>query len=141
MTPGKPVIYIAAPVTGDPAANAQRAIRWTKWFVNEDPTRVYIAPWVAEVLGFSDEDASADFYQRVLDDDCLVIMRLDGLVGVAGKWSVGMLQERATNRAVGRPTLDMTRFVEPEDVPENFNIQQEWQNVTRIDKFGYVEPY
>jgi hypothetical protein len=125
----KPVIYVAAPVTGDPVGNAQRAIRWVKWFALKDPSRVYVAPWVAEVLGFANEPMDLQFYQRVLDDDCEVIGVLNGLVGVAGKWSGGMLQERATARALNQPVLDMTKYLEPADVPETFNLAHAWLKV------------
>lgn len=136
----KPLIYVAAPVTGDPINNAHRAIRWVKWFVLRDPSRVYIAPWVAEVLGFANEQLEPGFYQRVLDDDCEVVGALHGLVGVAGKWSGGMLQERASAKARNAPVLDMTRFLEPEDVPNSFTLALEWEKVTPSSAM-YVEPY
>lgn len=144
----KPIIYIAGPVSsggaGSVAANAQRMIRWVKWFVNKDPGRVYIAPWVAEVLAFTGETLSPDFYQRVLDDDCAVVGRLNGLVGVGtgpgAGWTKGMSQERATARALGRTVLDMTRFEEPMDVPEDFNLNEAWVN-TDGESFSYTEPY
>lgn len=136
----KPIIYVAAPVTGDPQGNAQRAIRWVKWFVNEDPTRIYIAPWVAEVLGFLGEELSPGFYQRVLDDDVEVVSRLDGLVGIGGKWSGGMLQERVVPRVMRRPLLDMTQFVEPEDVPATFNLEAAWAKASP-NTINYVEPH
>lgn len=136
----KPIIYVAAPVSGDPVGNAQRAIRWVKWFVNEDSTRIYIAPWVAEVLSFVDEELAPGFYQRVLDDDVEVVFRLDGLVGVGGKWSGGMLQERVVPYVQRRPLLDMTRFLEPTDVPADFNLEAAWIKATP-DIYGYKEPY
>lgn len=130
----KSVIYIASPVStggaGSVVANAKRAIRWTKWFVEQDPTRIYIAPWVAEVLGFLDTEVAPEFYQRVLDDDCEVVRRLDGVVGVGfggtGGWSRGMAQERATARAVNLDVLDMTWFAEPADVPKEFSLNLAW---------------
>lgn len=134
----KPIIYVAAPVTGDPVGNAQRAIRWVRWFVEKDPSRIYIAPWVAEVLGFANEQLASGFYQRVLDDDVEVVARLDGLVGVAGKWSGGMLQERVVPRVRRRPVLDMTEFLEPTDVPDTFNLEAAWIAATPVD---YMEPY
>lgn len=139
----KPVIYVAAPVSGDPIANAQRAIRWVKWLIVTDPGRIYIAPWVAEVLAFGEDKLSPAFYQKVLDDDCTVIGRsMDGLVGVAGKWSGGMLQERATARAIHRPVLDLTRFLEPTDVPKGFNLAEEWTGLLDTPpSHTYVEPY
>jgi hypothetical protein len=137
----KPIIYVAAPVSGDPVGNTQRAIRWVRWFVEKDPTRIYIAPWVAEVLGFASEALPAGFYQHVLDDDVEVVARCSGLVGVAGKWSGGMLQERVVPRVLRRPLLDMTRFLEPTDVPDSFNLEDEWKQVNPADEYNYVEPY
>lgn len=136
----KPIIYVAAPVSGDPFNNAQRAIRWVKWFVNEDPSRIYIAPWVSEVLGFIEEALAPEFYQRVLDDDCEVVGQLHGLVGVGGKWSSGMLQERASAKARNRAVLDMTRFTEPEDVPNSFDLDGAWMDLPKAN-IQYVEPY
>lgn len=138
----KPVIYVAAPVSGDPVANAWRAIRWVKWFVLKDPSRVYVAPWVAEVLGFANEQLKPGFYQRVLDDDCEVVGIMHGVVGVAGKWSSGMLQERATAKAMNAPVLDLTHFVEPEDVPPAVadNLDLAWAKATP-NNTNYVEPY
>lgn len=137
----KPIIYVAAPVTGDPIGNAKRAIRWVRWFVEKDPTRIYIAPWVAEVLGFADETLAAGFYQRVLDDDIEVVSRLDGLVGVGGKWSGGMLQERVVPRVTRRPLLDMTKYLEPTDVPESFHLEAAWREADPRESLSYVEPY
>ena len=122
----KPLIYVAHPVSGDPIANAHAAAVWVKWFVLADPSRIYIAPWVAEVLGFGEEKLTPEFYQRVLDDDCDVIRRLDGLVGVGGRWSNGMLQERATARAGFKPVLDWTRFVSPSEMPAGLSMQTGW---------------
>lgn len=136
----KPIIYVAAPVTGDPEGNARRAIRWVRWFVEKDPTRIYIAPWVAEVLGFLGEPLPAEFYQHVLDDDVEVVARLDGLVGVAGRWSGGMLQERAAAAGARQPLLDMTRFLEPTDVPDTFNLEAAWTAATPTN-INNVEPY
>lgn len=137
----KPIIYVAAPVSGDPVANAWRAIRWVKWFVLKDPSRVYIAPWVAEVLGFGEEKMTPAFYQRVLDDDMAVVRRMNGLTGVGGKWSGGMLQERAVPLAFDRPILDLTMYLEPEELPDNFDLAQAWASATNANIPGYTEPY
>lgn len=132
----KPIIYVAAPVSGAPFDNAQRAIRWVRWFCDEDPSRIYIAPWVAEVMGYIGEDVSPAFYQRVLDDDCEVVGRAcQGLVGVGGKWSIGMLQERATAKAMNHPVLNMTAYLEPEDVPPGFSLRREWDREIRDDEW------
>lgn len=110
--------------------NAQRMIRWVKWFVQNDNHRVYIAPWVAEVMAFVGEEFSPEFYQRVLDDDCEVVGRMNGVCGVGvgptGVWTKGMSQERATARALGKVVLDMTTYAEPEDLPYKFNMDEAW---------------
>jgi hypothetical protein len=144
----KPIIYLAGPVStggaGSIFENAQRMIRWVKYFVKKDETRVYIAPWVGEVLAFIGEEFRPEFYQRVLDDDCEVVARLSGVCGVGlggnGGWTKGMSQERATARAIGRPALDMTRFAEPEDVPEDFDLEAAWGAITP-NGYMYKEPY
>ncbi len=128
MQKHKPIIYIAHPVSAGltPKENALNTLQWVKWFVDNDPRRIYIAPWVAEVQAFLDVKVSPEFYQRVLDDDCDVVLRMDGIVGVGGQWTRGMLQERATARAANRDILDMTRFLRPSDVPAYFDIELEW---------------
>lgn len=90
----KPIIYVAHPVTGDPKGNAMRATEFVEVLTELDPQRIYIAPWVAEVLAFGEKTMTDAFYQRVLDDDCEVVARLDGIIGVGGLWSGGMKQER-----------------------------------------------
>jgi hypothetical protein len=123
----KPVIYIAHPVSGDVRANAESTILWTRWLLLRDPLRVYIAPWVAEVMGFVDQPVlDGAFYMGILDDDCEVVARLDGVVGLGGCWSAGMRQERSVALALGKPVLDMTHFRVPADVPAEFSIHGEW---------------
>lgn len=141
----KPLIYLAHPVsTGNPLSNAHRAVLWVKEFTLRDQRRIYVAPWVAEVIGFSDTlTLPTGFYQRVLDDDCEVVRRLDGLVGVGGEgWTKGMGQERATSMAVGRPVLDWTQFALPNDVPQEVwnTIDLAWREVMPTGR-GVVEPY
>lgn len=124
----KPVIYVAHPVsTGDPVANAHKAIRWVVWLTQRDPSRIYIAPWVAEVLGFAGQPLTPAFYQRVVDDDCDVVAHLDGVIGTGGEgWTKGMGQERATIRVIGRGLLDLTLYSEPTDLPAGFDLDQAW---------------
>lgn len=140
----KPIIYVAHPVsTGDPVENAYKAIRWVKWFIAQDSSRIYVAPWVAEVLGFAGEKSDANSYQRVLDDDCEVVGVLHGVVGTGGEgWTKGMAQERATARARHQPVLDLTGFREPEDVPLTVanDLDLAWAKVTPNSP-DYVEPY
>ena len=68
---GKPIIYVAHPVSGDVKANCDKVLRWLRWLTEVDPSRIYIAPWVGEVLAHLDLDRiPADFY--------------DTLAGIAG---------------------------------------------------------
>lgn len=129
----KKIIYVAHPVSGDPFENAQNAIRWVRWFAMADDTKIYVAPWVAEVQGFVGDDVSPEFYQRVLDDDIAVVQRLDGVVGVGGKWSGGMLQERAAALVTYKRVLDMTKYRSPEDVPDDFSLTQAWRGAINPD--------
>lgn len=125
----KPIIYVAHPVsTGDAVANAHKAIRWVRWLSDKDPSRIYLAPWVAEVLGFAGQQVSPAFYRRVIDDDCEVVLRLDGVIGVGGEgWTNGMGQERATARAERLMVLDLTQYGEPDNCPHDINLDDEWQ--------------
>ena len=114
----KPVFYVAHPVTGDPRGNAYRAIAWIKWLTLNDPSRVYVAPWVAEVLAFADENADPSFYARVLADDQDVVRHLDGVLLVGGAVSRGMALERDAAVERGLTIIDWTQYAAPGDVPE-----------------------
>lgn len=86
----KEVFYVAHPVSGFVDANIRNVVAWIKWLTNNDPSRVYIAPWVAEVLAFQGEIVDEDFYARVLADDVTVLRKLDGILLVGGHISRGM---------------------------------------------------
>lgn len=77
----KQVYYVAHPVSGDIGANVKNVISWIRWLTIHEPSRVYIAPWVAEVQAFQgqEEGITPDFYDRVLADDCDVVRHLDGI--------------------------------------------------------------
>lgn len=92
--PAKEVFYVAHPVSGDVAANVTNVIAWIKWLTLNDPSRIYVAPWVAEVLAFKDEVVDPAFYDRVLADDVTVLRKLDGILLVGGSISRGMGIER-----------------------------------------------
>lgn len=113
----KPVYYVAHPVTGDPEGNAYKAIAWIHWLTLNDPSRVYVAPWVAEVLAFARENAAPEFYARVLADDQDVVRHLDGVLMVGGKVSRGMALESDAARERSLPIIDWSRYSTPEEVP------------------------
>jgi hypothetical protein len=115
----KEVFYVAHPVSGDAEANAYRAIDWIRWLTTHDPTRVYVAPWVAEVLAFVDDGPiNKDFYARVLEDDVEVVKRLDGILLVGGHISFGMTKEIDAALAKGKKLIDWSSFKTPADVPQ-----------------------
>lgn len=91
----KEVFYVAHPVSGDIQANIDNVVAWIKWLTLNDPSRVYVAPWVAEVMAFKDMgELDPAFYDRVLQDDVTVLRKLDGILMVGGKISRGMGIER-----------------------------------------------
>lgn len=90
----KPVFYVAHPVSGDVKTNIENVIQWIRWLTLNDPSRVYIAPWVAEVQAFMGDVVEPGFYDRVLRDDVTVVRKLDGILMVGGTISRGMGIER-----------------------------------------------
>jgi hypothetical protein len=119
----KPIIYVAHPVTGDVKANCDKVLKWLRWLTEVDPTRIYIAPWVGEVLAHLDMDPiPADFYDRVLSDDEEIVARLDGImltgIGLSGAYyrpnglmkSSGMTREVAAAVLSGGEVYDLRHF-------------------------------
>lgn len=91
----KEVFYVAHPVSGDIKENVANVVAWIKWLTLNDPSRVYIAPWVAEVMAFEGAgEIDPGFYDRVLADDVTVVRKLNGVLMVGGKISRGMGIER-----------------------------------------------
>lgn len=113
----KEVWYVAHPVSGDVKGNIQNVIRWIHWLTLNDPSRVYIAPWVAEVQAFDKDIGGAEpdaaFYDRVLADDCDVVRHLDGVLMVGGKVSRGMALERQAALDAGLKVVDLSPLREP----------------------------
>jgi hypothetical protein len=116
----KEVYYLAHPVSGDPEGNAHKAIAWIHWLTLNDPDRVYIAPWVAEVLAFKADIGTLDrtFYDRVLADDQDVVRKLDGILLVGGTISYGMSLELDAALAAGKKVIDWHQFLVPAEVPK-----------------------
>lgn len=111
----KEVYYVAHPVSGDPIGNAFKTINWIKHFTKRFPQYVFVAPWVAEVLAFANENSDKTFYDRVLEDDCHVVRRLDGIVLVGGRISDGMGRELKAAREAGKKVFDHHGAVTPMD--------------------------
>lgn len=124
----KPIIYVAHPVSGDVKANCDKVLKWLRWLTEVDPSRIYIAPWVGEVLAHLDQDPiPADFYDRVLSDDEEVVARLDGIlltgIGNDGPYrrengfmkSTGMTREVAAAALSGGVIYDLRQYASAED--------------------------
>lgn len=108
------VWYVAHPVRGDVAANLRNVKDWLRWFFLNDPERVYIAPWVAEVeammeLGFEERP---DIVEKALADDVEVVKRCTGVVMVGGRITTGMAIERDAAAKV----RDLSKYVTPADL-------------------------
>jgi hypothetical protein len=124
----KDIIYVAHPVSGDVKANCEKVLLWLRWLTEKDPSRIYIAPWVGEVMAHLDQDPiPAAFYDRVLSDDEEVVARLDGIllcgVGTTGPYarpnglmkSTGMTREVAAAALAGNYIIDLRRFANPDE--------------------------
>lgn len=109
----KKVFYLAHPVTGDPLGNCDKASAWIKWLTLNEPSRVYIAPWVAEVRAFAEENALPEFYDRVLADDQEVVRHCDGIMLVGGRISRGMQLELDAAREAGKEEIDWSDMMSP----------------------------
>lgn len=124
----KPIIYVAHPVTGDVKANCDKVLKWLRFLTEIDPSRIYVAPWVGEVLAHLDLDPiPADFYDRVLSDDEEIVQRLDGIlltgIGHVGPYvranglmkSSGMTRELAAAALAGNDVFDMRGYTAAEE--------------------------
>lgn len=120
MESRKKVYYLAHPVSGNPTGNAYKAIEWIRWLTLNHPQKVFVAPWVAEVLAFAGEVIDPAFYDRVLSDDEEVVRHLDGILLVGGTISTGMARECDAALAAGKAIVDWHQYVAPSDVPREF---------------------
>lgn len=118
----KEVFYLAHPVTGNPRGNCLKAIDWIHWLTLQHPDKVFVAPWVAEVLAFANENADPSFYARVLADDQDVVRHLDGILLVGGRVSTGMQLELDAALAAGKKVVDWSQYETPEQVPAEFKL-------------------
>lgn len=123
----KPVIYVAHPVTGDPEGNCAKVLSWLRFLTEVDPTRVYIAPWVAEVLAHLNMTIKPEFYDRVISDDEDVVRHLDGVVVLNAdpsksllKTSTGMSREVMANAFAGGDLFDFREFTDADAAREVF---------------------
>lgn len=132
----KPIIYVAHPVSGDVKANCDKVCQWLRWLTQVDPSRIYIAPWVGEVLAHLDLDPiPADFYDRVLSDDEEVVRKLDGIILTGGKMSTGMKRELAAAWSCGNPVYDLHMFATAADAAQSCSEIAEGNGRKFIDGF------
>lgn len=110
----RPIIYVAHPVSGDARANALRCTAWVRWLTLHDPTRIYVAPWVAEVLAFED-DFPPGGKAGVLGADLAVLRRFDGIILTGGRISEGMGIEDEVGRTLPQGSTDLSMYETPWD--------------------------
>lgn len=118
----KPIIYVAHPVSGDVQDNCDKVLKWLRWLTEADPSRIYIAPWVGEVLAHLDLDPiPADFYDRVLSDDEEVVRRCDGILLTGGRMSTGMKREHSAAVQAHKNIYDLVCFGTAADAEQACN--------------------
>lgn len=123
----RPVWYMAHPVSEDvdPTSptfgerharhfrkNIDNAKLWLAWLMENDRSRVYIAPWIVEVQ-LVDESLMVTTYDEALLDDEEVVRRLDGIILVGGKITQGMARERVVNETRGNKEIDWSSYRTP----------------------------
>ena len=123
----KKVFYLAHPVSGDHVGNAFRAVEWIRWFAQNVPHLIVVAPWVAEVLAFPAKvpEGQVGSWDWALANDETVVAKLDGVITVGGRVSPGMQREVNATLRAGGTYLDMSRYSIPGDVPEDFFIEED----------------
>lgn len=121
----KSTFYIAHPVSGDPVGNAQNVIAWTKWFVENDSSRIYVAPWVGEVLAYGNDHVikpGDPFYERILKDDEVVARKLGNVALVGGSITPGMFREMKAVFDISGHVLNLWKYRSPADLPAGFDV-------------------
>lgn len=132
----KPIIYVAHPVSGDVRGNVDKVCEWLRWLTAADPSRIYIAPWVGEVIAHFDMDPiPAAFYDRVLSDDEEVVRKLDGILLSGGKMSTGMKRELAACWDEGKPVYDLHHFERAADAAQCCAETREGDGRAFIDSY------
>lgn len=108
----RPIFYMAHPYGGKPE-NLERAKRWLRWLINNNPYTDFTAPWIPWCETLPDLDPF--MRERGIAFDLATVSRCDGLVLVGGRISRGMQLEleAATRNASNRlPVINLTMFGE-----------------------------
>lgn len=126
------LIYVAHPVGEQPLMNCFNALQWVRWLTANEPTRVYIAPWIAEVLAHLDVPnivPGSEMWEKVLSNDEQVVDRCDGILLVGGRISVGMARERDRAMAAksGKSVTDLSQYRSPNDLPDGFFLDPAYE--------------
>lgn len=119
----KPVVYMAHPVSGQPLVNVFATVAWINALVKLDPSRVYTAPWLGEVLAFQSENHGDSNYrgaEAALGDDLEILSRFDEIILVGGTISGGMLKELNKAKELKLRITDLSKYKTPRDLPDGF---------------------
>lgn len=123
----RPVWYVAHPVSQDVDPNSptfgergpqhfqkniDNAKLWMAWLMENDRTRVYIAPWITEVE-LVNTGLLVTSYDEALNDDEEVVRRLNGIIMVGGAITTGMNRERVVNELQGNPEINWSCYRSP----------------------------
>lgn len=111
---------MAHPVSGDVAANLERAKRWVRWIEESHPDVAVVASWITECEIWDDDNQ--EHRDAGLARDLAVLARCDEVWLVGPAISRGMRIEADRARARGIPVLDLTiaGCVEPPAVGKPF---------------------
>jgi hypothetical protein len=102
----RPRAYLAAPFSGDPHGNLQRARRWLRWLVDREPDVAFECSWMtyADVL----DDTVPEHRARALVDCEANAHGCDWIVLVGGRVTSGMQREMEAVIAGGGCVADLT---------------------------------
>ncbi len=120
----KPVVYVAHPVSGQCLVNVYKTVAWIRYLVEADPTRIYHAPWLAQVMAFPDTEGGQNYlpFERCLADDKESLARCDEIILVGGRRSPGMQVELDEAKRLKLRITDMSRYATPSDLPDGFHL-------------------
>jgi hypothetical protein len=96
------VVYLAAPFTGDPGGNLERARRWVAWLMEREPDVAVQCSWMA--LG----EVPRDQVERVLLDCEALAATCEWIVLVGGRVTAGMERELQACIEGGGYVADLT---------------------------------
>ncbi len=120
----KPVVYVAHPVSGQCMVNVYKTVAWIRYLVEADPTRIYQAPWLPQVMAFPDTEGGQNYlpFERCLSDDKESLARCDEIILVGGRMSPGMQVELDEAKRLKLRITDMSQYATPSDLPDGFHL-------------------